>query len=205
MATLGDMRTRIARELQINATTFAVDIDAAIFSAIKFYQHKDFDFLQATPVNVLLTATAVYPLETLIPDRSSVRNIELQYNRDQQPLKYRTPGEFADIQSGFTGDPVYWSIFDDSLYIEPVPALTFTAKVWYSASISLTASATASNVWTNEAEELIRLHAEVDLLANRIKDYTGAGQAQGRLQMIFDNLNERTVVRQSSRRLRPHL
>lgn len=205
MATLGDMRTRIARELQIDATTFSVDIDAAIFSAIKFYEHKDFDFLQATPTTVLLTATAAYPLATVLPDRNQIKNIELQYNRDQQELLYRTPGEMADIQSGYTGDPVYWSIFDDNLYIEPVPSQTFTAKVWYTARVTTTASASADTVWTNEGEELIRLHAEVDLLANRIKDYTGAGQAQGRLQMIFDNLMERSAVRTSSRRVRPHM
>lgn len=205
MATLGDLRTRIADELQVDATTWAVDIDRAIFSAIKFYDDADYWFLEETPATVILSLTSAYPLSTLIPDRSQIRSVLLQYGNDNQPVLYRTRGEFADIQTGFTGDPTYWTVNNDTFLVDPVPTRTFTAVVWHSGIKSMTASASASSVWTNEGEEMIRLHAKVDLLANRMKDFAEAAQVQGRLEMVLDNLDQKSVQRRSSRRLRPHL
>lgn len=205
MATLGDLRTRIADELQVDATTWATEIDRAIFSAIKFYDDADFWFLEASPATVVLSLTSAYPLASLIPDRSQIRNVLLQYGRDNQPLLYRTQGEFGDIQTEFTGDPTYWTINNDRLLVDPVPTRTFSAVVWYSKIYSMTASASASSVWTNEGEEMIRLHAKVDILANRMKDFAEAAQVQGRLKMVLDNLGEKSVQRRASRRLRPHL
>lgn len=205
MATLGDMRTRIADELQVDATTYATEIDRAIFSAIAFYNDEDFWFLRSTPSTALFTATSAYDLLTLLPGRSQILNVLIEYNQDKQELFYRNPGEFASLQSQFTGDPVYWTVNADQLLIEPIPSRTFTAVFWYTLQRSMTASASASSVWTVEAEELIRLHAEVDMLTNRIKDFQTAGVIQGRLQMVKDNLEEKTIVRMSSRRIRPHL
>ena len=203
MATLGTMRTRIARELQIDATTYATDIDAAVFSAIAFYNDADYWFLEATQSFITLSLTATYDMETLIPGRSQVRNLELQYSQTSEEMLYRTPGEFAKLQSQFTGDPLYWTVYADQLLIHPTPTRTFTAAVWYSLRRSMTASASASSVWTNEAEEIIRLHAKVDLLTNRLKDFADAAQMQGRLSSVLAVTDEKTVIRRGSRRLKP--
>lgn len=205
MATLGTMRARIARELQVDATTYAVDIDAAIFSAIEFYNDSDYWFLEATPSVVTLSLTSDYSLDTLLPGRSQIRNIELQYNQSSEDMLYRTPGEFASLESNFTGDPLYWTLFADTLKVEPTPSRTFTAIVWYTLRRSMTASASSSSVWTTEAEEIIRLHAKVDLLTNRIKDFTDAMQMEGRLQNVLKKFDEKTVIRRGSRRLKPSL
>lgn len=206
MATLGDMRTRIANELQIDATTYATEIDDAITSSIALYNDEDFYFLEATPTNVLLTATAAYDLSTILPDRSNIRAVTLQYNRDIQTMNFRTVGEFAGLQSGFTGDPCYWTVNAGQLLVEPTPVRTFTAVVWHTDSNTLLSmSACATSVWTNEAEEIIRLCAKVDLLTNRIRDFDAANIIQGRLQMVVQNMHQKTVVRRSARRLRPHL
>lgn len=203
MATLGTMRARIARELRIDATTYATDIDAAIFSAIEFYNDADYWFLEATPSVVTLSLTSSYALETLIPGRSQVNSLHLQYNQSTEEMLYRTPDEFASLQSTFTGDPLYYTIFADTLMIEPVPSRTFTAVAWYSLRRSITASASASGVWTTEAEEIIRLHAKVDICVNRTKDYTEAAQLQGKLQSVLAVTDEKTVIRRGSRRVKP--
>lgn len=207
MATLGDMRTRIADELQIDQTTFLTDIDRAIFSAIEFYNDRDFWFLDTAPTNVLLSATTQYSLLAALPGRSEIRDIVLQLSPGKDPMIYRTRTEWLalDFSETYTGVPLYWSIYNDSLMVLPLPNRTYTAVVWYSLRNSMTASASASSVWTNEAEELIRLHAEADILQNRMKDFTEAvGKAQ-RETVIRENLDEKTVVRRSSRRIKPHM
>lgn len=205
MATLGTMKTRIARELQIDATEFDTDITDAIFSAIDFYNDNDFWFLETAPATVLLTATGAYSMEAILPGRSQIHNLQLVYNQNTEAMFYRTPGEFATLQSQFTGDPAFYTVNADQLLVEPIPSRTFTAIAWYSLRKSITSSNSASGVWTTEAEEIIRLHAKVDLLTNRIKDYPEAMQIQGRLTTVLEKADEKTVQRRGSRRIKPCL
>lgn len=207
MATLGTMRTRIADELQIDASTFATEIDRAIFSAIDFYDDKDFWFKDATPATFLLSATANYALATVLPGRSEIREISLHLTPGRSELMYRTLAEFLklDFDEGFTGQPLYWTIDHETLMFYPTPNITRTAEVFYTLRLSMTASASASSVWTNEAEELIRLHAEVDILENRIKDYDEAFKKRGRVGQTLDNLEIKTVIRRGARRLKPFM
>lgn len=207
MATLGTMRTRIADELQIDATVYATEIDRAIFSAIEFYNEDDFWFLESMPTNILLTATTNYVLGTVLPGRSQITSLLLQITPTREPLLYRSPTELLEMayDDTFSGDPLYYTIHADNLIVRPKPGRTFTAEAWYSLRASMTASATASSVWTNEAEELIRMHAEADILENRIKDYDDAGRKRVREEQIRGKLEEKTIKRRGSRRIKPSL
>lgn len=205
MATLGDMRTRIAEELQIDSTTYAVEIDRGIFSAIRKYEDKDYWFLEAAPTLVLFTATAVYSLPAIVPDRSEIKMIRLELTPGLGTMYMKTQEEIINLEldEDFTGQPSYWAIHHDSLMIRPKPQRTFTAQVWHSLRNSMTASASASSVWTNEAEELIRLTAEIDVLETRIKDFDTAGRLRIRLTDIGDSLDQKTVARTSKRTTKP--
>lgn len=207
MATLGAMRTRIADELQIDATTYAVEIDRAIFSSIKKYEDKDFWFLEASPATVLFTATSAYSLSVMLPDRSEIKSVRLQLTPGLGTMYMKTQEELIemDFDENFTGQPSYWAIHHDTLMIEPTPQRTFTAIVWYSLRNSMTASASASSVWTTEAEELVRLTAEIDLLENRMKDYDEALKKRPRLFEVRGDIDEKTVTRTSKRRTKPYL
>lgn len=207
MATLGDMRTRIADELQIDATAYAVEIDRAIFSSIAFYNDKDFDFLEAAPTVLTISATVAYPLLSAIPDRSEIKEIQLHLNNSHFTLDYRPFSVMVDWDwsDENEGDPSWWTIWNDELRFDSYPNQTRTAVVWHTLRRSMDPDADATSVWTNEAEELIRLHAEVDLLENRIKDYEDAGRKRGREAEVLTNLNEKTVTRKSMRRVRPYL
>jgi hypothetical protein len=207
MATLGTMRTRIADELQIDATTFAVEIDRAIFSSIKKYDDRDFWFLEASPATVLFTLTAAYSLSVVLPDRSEIKSVRLELTPGLGTMTLTTQQEMIDMDfdDNFTGQPSYWAIHHDSLLIRPKPQRTFTAQVWYSLRNSMTASASASSVWTNEAEELIRLCSEVDIMEMRMRDFEGAGRLRMRMVEVMDALDAKTVTRTSKRRTKPHL
>ena len=207
MATLGTLRTRIADELQIDATTFATEIDRAVFSAVDYYNDKDFWFLDATPATFILSSTTRYALNTVLPGRSDIREISVHLTPGKTELLYRTLNEMLslDFSEDFTGQPVYWTIDHDQLWVYPSPNQTRTAEVYYTLRRSMTASASASSVWTNEAEELIRLHAQVDILENRMKDYSEALRKRGRLAEVAANLDEKTTVRRGNRRMKPFM
>lgn len=207
MATLGTLRTRISDELQIDAAVYASEIDRAVFTAIEFYNDKDFWFLDATPTTFILSATANYALATILPGRSQIKTISLHLTPGRHVMQYRTLEEILemDFDENFTGQPLYWTIDNNTLMVHPKPNVTRTAQVYYSLRYSMTASASASSVWTNEAEEMIRLHAQIDLLENRIKDPEEAMRKSGRLMRVLSNLDEKTVARRGLRRVKPFM
>lgn len=207
MATLGAMRTRIADELQIDATTYSVDIDRAIFSSIERYNDRDFWFLEASMSTVLFTSTAIYNLTTLLPGRAEIQTLRLELSPGLGTMYLKTQQELLemDFDENFTGQPAYWTVRNDSLLIRPRPQSTYTAQVWHTLRRSMTASASASSVWTTEAEEMIRLTAEIDLLENRIRDYAAAGVKSNRLAVLMLDIDEKTVARTSKRRTKPFM
>lgn len=207
MATLGDMRTRIARELQIDASGMSAEIDAAIFSAIEFYNDYDFWFLEATPVLFVGTLTNEFDLSTVLPDMSSIKTAVVHLGSRRLNMHYRTHQELLDldIDDNYAGDPVYWTVRAGKFIVEPRLRQSRTIELHYSNKTTLTASASAESVWTNEAEELIRMHAEADILENRIKDYQGADRARIREMFTLENLQDKTVRRNSFGRIRPYL
>ncbi len=207
MATLGTLRTRIADELQIDASTYSTEIDRAIYSAIAFYNDEDFWFLDASPALFTLSATTQYSLLTVLPGRSQVKAVTLHINDSKPEMHYRTLEEmlWLDYDPDYTGEPTYWTIDHDTLMIQPKPQQTYTAEVYYTLRRSITASASASGVWTTEAEELIRLHAEIDLLENRIKDFDEGLRKRPRLATVLRKLHDKTVVLRGSRRIKPFM
>lgn len=207
MATLGDMRTRIADELQIDATVYSTEINRAVFSAIEFYNEDDFWFLESMPTNILLTSTTNYVLDTVLPGRSQIVDVILQITPTREPLLYRPLTELLEMayDDTFTGEPLYYTVHADNLIVRPKPSRTFTAETWYSLRSSMTSSASATSVWTNEAEELIRMHAEADILENRIKDYDDAARKRVREEQIRLKLEEKTVKRRGQRRIKPSM
>jgi|SRR5213595_1470140 len=208
MATLGTMQTRIADELQIDSVTYLTEINRAVFSAIAFYRDDDFWFLETAPTSFVLSLTTNYSLSTVLPGHAEISALQLQMTPGRQPMRYRTLEEMLalDFDDSFTGEPIYYNIHHETLWVLPSPNRTYTAVAYYNARVSMTASASASSVWTNdEAEEIIRLHAEADILENRIKDYDGASRKLVRLDIILNKAREKTASRKSARRLKPNL
>lgn len=201
------MRTRISDELQIDATTYATEIDRAIYSAIDFYNDRDFWFLDTSATTFMVSATSRYSLATILPGRSQIKNVLLHLTPTRQLMVNRTPQEMLelDFDEDYTGEPLYWCIDNNQLHILPRAQTTRTAEVYFTLRNSMTACASASSVWTTEAEELIRLTAEADILENRIKDFSEAGRKRAAAGVVLENLGNKTVVRRGTRRIKPFM
>lgn len=207
MTTLGTMRARIARELQINQSTFQSEIDDAILSAVRFYNHHDFWFLETGVTSFVGTLTSAFPLATVLPDYAHIDAVVVRLGSRRLNMRYRTYQELLDldIDDNYAGDPIYWSIHHEMLFVEPRLRQTRTFEITYSAQKNITLTASQSGVWMNEAEELIRLHAEADIAQNRMKDYQTGQLAMARLQGVLHNLEETTVRRKAYQRVRPRM
>lgn len=207
MATLGQMRARIARELQIDASTFSSEIDDAIFTAIAFYDDHDFWFKESSPTKFVATLTNEFSLASIVPGLSSIKKVVVHLGSRRLPMEYRTYSELIDldIDDNFAGDPVYWTVHHGALLVEPRLRASHTIELIHSRKLSLTASASASSAWTTEAEELVRMHAEADILNNRMKDYQAADRCKIQEITVLSQLDEKTVTQTSLRRIRPHI
>lgn len=207
MGTLGTMRTRIADELQIDATVFATEIDRAIYTAIEFYNDHDFWFMESIPTKFVGTLTNEFSLAAVLPGVSNIKDVVVHLGSRRLSMEYRTHAELIDldIDDNFAGDPVYWTIHHQALIVEPRLRASHTIEVFHTSRLTLTASASASAVWTTEAEELIRMHAEADICNNRTKDYQQADRCKIQEVGALAALDEKTVRRNAYRRIRPHL
>jgi hypothetical protein len=83
---------------------------------------------------------------------------------------------------------------------------TRTIEVEWSGRVTMTASNSSSCVWTNEAEELIRLHAKGDLCENFLLDLPAADRYRGREGMVLNQLVAETIKRLNiGQNMRAHL
>lgn len=176
MATLGTMKTRIADELA--RTDLTSQIALAIVSAISFYETRRFWFLETdgtfntiASTDAYTTSTATF-LSTLIDDDSMTATI----SGDRVPM-IKLP--FAAIQpmrlnTDPEGPPRFFSFYRSRIYLHPVPDAVYAITVYYLTTLGVPGADGSSNAWTTEAEELIRLHAKVDLMENVIRDYPEA-------------------------------
>lgn len=200
MATLGTMKTRIADE--IARADLTSQIALAIASAVQFYETRRFWFLETegtfntiSGTDAYTTSTATF-ISTLIDDDSVTATIsgdrtpmvKLPFSA-MQPLRLNTDPE---------GPPKFFSFYRQRMYLHPVPDAAYTITVYYLTTLGVPGADGSSNAWTTEAEELIRLHAKVDLFENVIRDFAEADRMRAREADVLRRLdalsNRRTAA-----------
>lgn len=199
MATLGVMKTRIADELA--RTDLTSQIALAIASAVAFYETRRFWFLETeatfntvSGTDAYTSATATF-LTTLIDDDSMTATV----SGDKNPM-IKLPFSVMQerrLNDDPAGAPTHFSFYRQRLYLYPVPDAVYAVIVFYVGAIGVPGADGSSNAWTTEAEELIRLHAKVDLMENVIRDYPEADRMRLREADVLSRLtalsNRRTA------------
>lgn len=199
MATLGTMKTRIADELARADLTSQIAL--AIVSAISFYETRRFWFLETeatfnttSGTDAYTSATATF-ISTLIDDDSMTVTV----SGDKQSLQKIPFGQMQEMRINTTaaGAPRFFSFYRQRLYLAPVPDATYAIIVFYLGALGVPGADGSSNAWTTEAEELIRLHAKVDLFENVIRDFAEADRLRLREADVLAKLtalsNRRTA------------
>lgn len=165
--TLGDLKARITREL--HRTDLADVISDAIRDAIADYQSTRFEFNQARATFNTAAGTEFY---TGFGDVASVDSIVAVVNGRRSKLvgwPYAVMERIATTTSAF-GEPSAWAWYAQQFRLYPVPDAVYVLTVSYVQRIGLPASDSDSNIWTAEAEQLIRHSAKRRIAQNHTLD-----------------------------------
>lgn len=208
MSTYSELVARIRDDLD-RGTNYDDDIRDAIYGAVQFWEHNNFGFnirianFETTSRYTTLSADIISITRLRIYDGGNLYVV--------QPENYLTLDEI-DTRPTDGSRPTRWAMEARLLRLYPAPDQTysFDANVVYRVAgiESPSASDDVSNAWTNEARELVRFQAAVDVLETKIKGPDAVQDAmvlRQRLSQVLHQLQARAGRDQKTGGITPWL
>jgi hypothetical protein len=205
MSTFAQVKSRIADDL--NRTDLDTQIGVAINRAIRYYYNRfRFYFNQTSTTFSTVANQFAYGTSDGIP--AYVKEIDfLSVQLSSQSIQELTPRTFEWIQQmntgNLTGTPTDYAYYQEKIYLYPVPNTVFTMNLFYTKSYADLSSASDTNDFTEEAEDLIEARAEWWLYSRIIKDYDAAATAKQEESDALIQLVTETTRITSSKQVRP--
>ena len=209
MTTLGTMRTRIAREMRRgDLTASSTAIAAAVLSAIQFYENERFFFTEFHENTVTASASVSYVALTVLSVRPvTLDSVKAVIGQRDYPLLERNWSELERIDSGqWYGYPDYYALHGEEIRLYPPPNSNYTLKVSGVKTlpeISVSASASATNAWMTDGEEMIRLKAKALLFRDEVRAPEQAAQFEAAAALSRRAVKRRTTSLAASGRITP--
>lgn len=205
MTTYAVMRARILDE--ISDSTLTTSVNAAILSAIKFYERQRFYFNERVSDTFSLVAGQEYYESADLAAIPNLITIDDMYVTISGSRYHITPIQFEDIASAqnglVTGDPpTNYAIYAQQIRMIPIPSAVRTVTMADHYRLTALSADSDSNAWTTDAEELIRCHAKHDLASNVINDDGMANRMEKRIPALLASLKRETRLRRSNTLLR---
>lgn len=187
MATAGNLVTTIISDLGRGDTSLSDVVLIDVQSSIREYEAKRFFFNEQT-LSVTLSATDTYPL-SLFATAGSVADvvevdsvtvvIGVSRNYDLAEMPFKDLLAISANSAGVQGYPQFYSFWNRSLVINPAANAAYLASMYAHVKFTEIAAGgfSTSNVWTNEASELIRNATLKRLWGRRYRDYEAAKAA----------------------------
>ncbi len=163
MATFGGLIDDIANE--INRDDLNTEIGEAVKAAIRHFETERFHFNSDVQQTTLTSGSGAL---TLPPGFFSLVSIKLRINsvdRSLLPMSYQEMDEYDSMQS-VTGQPVYYSIFEELLRLFPKPDSSYTAFLSYFRTYELPTDNGDTHVFIDNAYDLIKYYAKFLVYAN---------------------------------------
>lgn len=208
MATYLDMQTRIADELDRSDLT--AQIKKAIVSAVKHYERRRFYFCESSFTINTVAGQEIYTSSdaAAIATSPNIERLNGLYANLRTPLHKALWEDIDDISATTTSRarPSRWAYRAESIRLYPIPDNVYAITAYNVPRLTELSADADSNAWTNDAEELIRLHAKLDLIANVIRG-TDMGEEvatmAAREQMILAGIIRETTSREATGHLQP--
>ena len=199
----GDIKTRIYSEIH---KTLSTEVQNAVLDAVKFYQDKRFWFNEKS-VNFNFSLTTMYSLSSVIPDMVAIDTLKVWSGSTPYLVMAQSWDrlEQMDYETGSASTPTDYAVHHEMLRIYPRPSVTLSAQANYIKVITMSASNSASTVWTNEAEDLIRYRAKGLLYATVLLDPQQAQVEQTLEGMALNRLFSRTAKMTSSGKVKGYI
>lgn len=208
MATYADMQTRIADELHRSDLT--ARIKKAIVSAVRHYERKRFYFCESS--FTFATVAGQYEYTTTaaaaIATSPNIERLNGTFFGTRTPLT-KIDWKSLDDKIAMTtsrATPHEWAYRAKALYLYPVPDAVYTITAFNVPRLTELSADADENAWTNDAEELIRIHAKIDLIENQI-GIAGRekelGTMKDRERAVLSSIVAETAAREATGNLHP--
>ncbi len=152
------MEARIIAEL--HRSDVAAVVDDYINDAINHYSRFRFWFNETSATQATVSGTATYNWPT---DFVQLDSLTITVNSQVRPLRQVSPRDIDEMYTGTTntGVPTVFAEYKQQFRLYPTPNAIYTLTQYYLKNFTaLTTGSATSNVWTTEAEELIRTRAK---------------------------------------------
>lgn len=163
MATYKDLQDRIQLDY-LNRYDLTGSVKRAIKNTIKCYEGTRWWFNETATTSVMTANSGSYgvPSDFLVLDR-----LEVAYSGARFPLKVATLDEVRTMNATTaTSVPTHYVYRGDRFELALVPDSAYSATVYYIQSLPELSADADTNVWTNEAANLIAHGATVELLSS---------------------------------------
>jgi hypothetical protein len=202
MATAGNLCTTIIGDLSRSDTSLSDIVLIDIKSAIRDYEAYRFYFNERK-LSITLSLTNTYALQlwtatdATLGDIIEVDNMTVLVNSGTRryllkEIAYNTMRD-NDYGPGLpTGNPERYALFGQSIVLDTFPTPAITGTIDCHVKFADLALMSDSNVWTNDASELIRNAALKRLWGRRFKDMESAQSAAVGEQAALAALQRRT-------------
>lgn len=174
MATLGQMKARIAEELQ--RSDLSARIASAISDVVDEYQGRRFAFNQ-TRATFNTTAGQEYYSTSVIPsDIAQIDSVRVTANGRTSPVVEAPFSLIERLSDGTStrGEPSRWCWYGQQIRLYPIPNAAYVVSLAYLQRIPVPATDSDSNAWTTEANDLVRAAVCSRLCRRDIRDPEGA-------------------------------
>lgn len=196
---------RITADLN-RGSDFASRVKEAMEAAIIFYEAKRLPWNQSRR-----GFTAATEYRSLSESFVLVDTITVDLGSSRQPLIAKPHSWINErkVDPNYTSEPVYYSQFARQLRFYPAPDQTYSFEatiIEAQTEISVSASDSASNIWTTEGLELIRVHAMIELLEMYIQGpeaYAQADRLRLREALEYRKLKAHANIEAASGRIQP--
>lgn len=173
MASYLDMQTRIADELDLGSTMTA-QIKKAILSAVAHYERKTFYFSETSFTFSTVAGQEYYGTAAAAAIATSPK-IEilwglyngLRFDLTKRSFKYIS--QISVVPSTSRSMSFEWAYRARQIRLYPIPDNVYTLTAVSIPRLTSLSADGDTNAWTEDAEELIRSHAKIDLIVNTIR------------------------------------
>lgn len=201
MATLGDLKARIADELL--KRNLSTQIAQHIARAIEFYAGRRFWFNTGT-----MTGAPVAPDgDGYVPLPTGTRIIDsIRVGRNVlRPRDAAQIDEWLSNGSAAASEPYDYAAVGDRVRLYPVPLGAVALVVVGTFDLPALTSDVSSNAWTNEAADLIAARARMTLYRDVLRNADGVALAKDAIREAEEDLDMKTMRRLGAGRMRGHM
>jgi len=211
MATLAQIKADIADDIDDTTGEYSAAIAKAVTKAIRYCERKPFYFNETRDITFPTVATQEWydgvdnsNIPTLVriqyAFREDANNVRLPLNRETPELL-----EYLADNSAIRGEPMSWTYFGQRIRLYPIPdTQPFTIRLQVGPyRLAPLVNDSDSNVWTTEAEDLVKARAKYIVCKDTLKDPNMAAEALNDYNDQLSALQAETSARNGSGYIQP--